>query len=217
MIELIAESIALYNLPLTLLLGLVLFYWFLVLVGIADSETEPMDLNGDGIADVSGSSSGFWPTCGRFLHLGQVPLVVVASFLVLSLWLFALLGNYFFNGEPGDRSLLRAALLLFPNLAVSLVVTRIVAAPFRKLFSMMEESATEVEEVLQRQGVVASRQVDERYGQVEVGTAAVPLLVNARVAPGEPAIDKGALVLIVSAAPDHSFYYVQPAIALVAE
>jgi len=215
MIELFIESIALYNLPVTLLLGLVVFYWLLVLVGVADSETEPMDVDGDGIADVSGSSSGFWPTCGRFLHLGQVPLSVVGSFLALSLWMFSVLGNYFFNGEPGHRSLWMALLLLLPNLALSLIVTRIVTSPFRRFFNMMEESATEVEAVLDREGEVTSRQVDERYGQVSVHTGAAPLLVNARVEAGALPIPKGAAVRVIGAGPDHAFYYIQPVVSAV--
>lgn len=212
MFELLTESIALHNLPVTLLLGLVVFYWLLVLLGVMDSDSEPMDLDGDGIADVSGGASGFWPTCGRFLYLGEVPLVVVGSFLAVSLWVLSVLGNYYFNGEPGNRSAWVAVLLLVPNLAVSLVITRIAATPFRQLFSVLDDSATEVESVLGREGLVSSTQVDERYGQVSIGTSAAPLLINARVTQGNGPLPKGTPVRVSAAGPDGAFYFVQPVI-----
>ena len=211
MIELFNEAVALYNLPASLLLVLVMFYWLTVVFGLADSDTEPLDIDGDGIADVGANSHGFWPTCGRFLHLGQVPLMVVGSFFAISLWVLSVLGNYFLNGQPGDRDLWRALLLLAPNFIISLVFTRIAVSPFRKLFNAMDQSATEVEAVLGREAVVTSAQVDERYGQVSVGTGAAPLLINARVAAGEPPIAKGTTVLVTTAGPDHAFYFIQPA------
>lgn len=212
MYELFTESIALHNLPATLLLALVVLYWLMVLLGVADNDAEPMDLNGDGMADGSTGSSGFWPACGRFLHLGQVPLVVVGSFLAVSLWVLSVLGNYYYNGTPGNRSPWVALGLLVPNLLISLVITRIAATPFRKLFNVMDESANEVESVLEREGVVATAQVDERYGQVSIGTGAAPLLINARVAAGELPIVKGTIVQVTAEGPDHSYYFVKPAI-----
>lgn len=210
MTELVSEAIALHNLPATLLLGLIVGYWLLVLLGVADSDTEPMDLDGDGIPDVSGSPNGLWPTCGRFLYLGQVPLMIVVSFLAVSMWMISMISNYYFNGLPGHRSAGVAVLLLIPNVLVSLVLTRIAAAPFRKLFSAMDKASTEGETVIDREAIVTSAQVDDRYGQVAIVTGAAPLLVNARTAPGDPVLIKGTTVRITSAGADHAFYFVEP-------
>ena len=210
MTELVSEAIALHNLPATLLLGLIVGYWLLVLLGVADSDTEPMDLDGDGVADVSSSPNGLWPTCGRFLYLGQVPIMVVVSFMAVSLWMLSMISNYYFNGEPGHRSAGVAVLLLIPNALISLVITRIAATPFRKLFSAMDKGSTEVESVIDREAIVTSAQVDERYGQVAITTGAAPLLVNARTSPGEPPLIKGTAVRIRSAGADHAFYFVEP-------
>jgi hypothetical protein len=210
MSELISEAIALHNLPATLLLALIVGYWLLVLFGIADSDTEPMDLDGDGVADVSSSPNGLWPTCGRFLYLGQVPLMIVVSFMAVSLWVISMISNYYLNGEPGHRSAGVAVLLLIPNALVSLLITRIAATPFRKLFSTMDKGSTEVEAIIDREAIVTTAQVDERYGQVAIATGAAPLLVNARTAPGDPPLLKGTTVRIRSAGPDHAFYFVEP-------
>ncbi len=169
-----------------------------------------MDLDGDGVADVSSSPNGLWPTCGRFLYLGQVPLMVVVSFIAVSVWMISMLSNYYFNGESGHRSAGVAVLLLIPNVLISLVITRIAAAPFRKLFSAMDKPSTEGEAVIDREAIVTSAQVDERYGQVAIATGAAPLLVNARTQHGGPPLIKGTTVRISSSGPEHAFYFVEP-------
>ena len=93
---------------------------------------------------------------------------------------------------------------------ISLVITRIAATPFRKLFSAMDKGSTEVESVIDREAIVTSAQVDERYGQVAITTGAAPLLVNARTSPGDPPLIKGTAVRIHSAGADHAFYFVEP-------
>lgn len=209
MTELIQEAIALHNLPATLLLALVVGYWLMVLLGVLENDTEPMDIDGDGTPDAVGSTHGFWISVGRFLYLGEMPIMVVGSFFAVSLWTISVLGNYYWNGEPGHRSAWMALLLLVPNGVVSLVVTRILSAPFRKLFSALDKAATEVEAILDRIGTVTSAQVDERYGQVSVDTGAAPLLINARVAPGEAPLLKGSTVRVTCAGPDDAFYFIE--------
>lgn len=209
MTELFHEAIALHNLPATLLLALIVGYWLMVLLGVLENDAEPMDIDGDGTPDAVGSTHGFWISVGRFLYLGEMPIMVVGSFFAVSLWMISVLGNYFFNGEPGHRSAWTAVLLLIPNGLISLVATRILSAPFRKLFSALDKAATEVEAILDRVGIVTSAQVDERYGQVSVDTGAAPLLINARVPAGEPPLNKGSAVRVTAAGPDNAFYYIQ--------
>ena len=208
--DLIHEAIALHNLPATLLLALMVGYWLLVLLGFLEEDAEPMDIDGDGAPDSLGHTHGFWLSVGRFLYLGEMPVMVVGSFFAVSLWMLSMLGNWYLNGEPDHRSAWIAVGLLVPNVLLSAVFTRIAAAPFRQLFSAMDKAATEVEAIMGREGIVTSAQVDERYGQVSVTTNAAPLLVNARVAPGETSLLKGSAVRVTAAGPDDAFYYIKP-------
>lgn len=210
--ELFHEAIAPHNLPATVLLGLVIGYWLLVIIGALDSDSDAIDIDfdGDGIPDFSPEAHGLWASCGRFLHLGQVPFMIVLSFFSVSFWLLSLIGNYCLNGEADHRSLAVACGLAVPNFFVSMLVTRVVGTPIRKVFEAMERSSTDAEQVLAREGVVTSSCVDERHGQVEVQTKGAPLLIHARVPAGSRAIAKGEHVIIYEAVPEHAMFLVRP-------
>ena len=48
--ELIRESLSAHQLPVTVLLGMVVFYWLLVVFGLVDIEGDVFEL-GDGVGD----------------------------------------------------------------------------------------------------------------------------------------------------------------------
>ena len=210
--EILREAIAIHNLPVTVFLGVILLYWLFVMVGVLEADMDGMDLHaGDLHHDVhiGASEGGFWVGCGRFLHLGEVPLMIMMSFLALFMWVISVLANYYLNGSSGDRSPGLALVLLAPNFLVSLLLTRVAVSPLRKVFAAMHKTETEAEKVIGREGRVISAQVDDRYGQVEIITKSAPLLVNARTAQHGAPIAKGTPVIVFSAAEDHSFYLVK--------
>lgn len=216
MIELIQEAIALYNLPLTLMLGLVVFYWLMVVFGALDFETDLPDF-GDGggeLSDLSGdhggASGGAMLTAGRFLGFSQVPLAIWGSFFVLFLWLFALVLNHRFNGVSGDRDLATAAWFLIPSGIASLVLTKLVTLPVAKLFSAMGDVTTESLAVIGREGTVTTTALDHQHGQIEVGESGAPALINARLREPGPTLVKGDRVRILEASDEGTFYYVEP-------
>lgn len=209
-IELFKEAVANYNLPVTLLLGLVLLYWLFVIFGFVDSDSTL-----EGGADVSDSfSSGLSSVLGgsgawKKLGIGPLPLSVFGSIFAIVLWLFSLWGNYYFNGEPGYRSLGKSALLLLPNIILSYALTQIVLWPLRKFFAAMYQRNSTEEKLTGQVGIVISAQVDQHYGQVEISTLGAPILVNARVTSSAPALEKGTSVLILEQSQDGNFYFVQ--------
>lgn len=206
-----------------MLLGLVLGYWLLVIVGVIDAELdgdgdfggEISDGHGHGHAHGSGGA-GMSDGGGRvgrsgLFNFSDVPLTIAGSFVAIFMWLFSVWGNYYFNGSPGNRSLPVAIVLLFPNGLLSLMCARVAVIPFQKLFRAMRNASTESEAIVGREAKVASVSVDERYGQVEVSTNSVPLLVNARTEAGAEALPRGTRVVITAAAEDGSYYFVRPA------
>ncbi|TLD69306.1 hypothetical protein FEM03_18205 [Phragmitibacter flavus] len=212
MIDFIRETLSLHNLPVTMLLGMVTMYWLLVIVGILDNDFEggvDGDVSNHGTLGGAGMSGGPESKKGGILNFGHAPLSIVGSFLAIFMWLISLWGNFYLNGEPGDRSLILAAVLLVPNGVISLLLTRVAVMPFDRLFKAMHEGSTEAEEIVGRKGRVASVQVDERYGQVEVVTNSAPLLVNARIEAGTQPLERNAAVTVLSAADDGSFYFVR--------
>jgi hypothetical protein len=209
MTELLQEAISIHNLPVTVLLGLVLCYWLLVVIGLLDADDSGVDFNGDGHADFGDHSAegGFWLAAGRFLHLGYVPFMIVASVLALLMFPFSVLGNYYLNPS---RDATIALLLLVPNFLGSALLTRIIVTPIKKLFEKFQDQIEAETKVVGKEGVVVSMQVDNTYGQVEVATSGAPMLLNVRVSSGQPAIPKGTAVIIFDASEDQSHYLVRP-------
>ncbi|WP_395742355.1 hypothetical protein [Prosthecobacter sp.] len=223
MSELFQAAIQPQQLLLSLLLALVVLYWLLVLLGALDFESDlPDDLIGDG--DAGGgtdtphghahahahglSTGGAWLSVGRFLGFSQVPLVVWLSFMVVFLWLGSLALNEWYNEAD---SLGQAALLLLPNFLGSLLATKLATLPVSKLFKAMADADSEAEDVIGRTGVVTSTEADACYGQLEISTANVPLLINVRTQPGAAPLKRGDPATVVSAGPDHVFYLIEPA------
>ncbi|MES2506272.1 MAG: hypothetical protein V4599_06185 [Verrucomicrobiota bacterium] len=216
MIELIQEALAIYNLPLTALLGMVLLYWMMVMIGMLDFDMDLFDF-GDGGADAPdmsvehpSSMGGAMLTAGRFLGFSQVPIAIWGSFFALFLWVLALYSNHRFNGVPGDRDLVTAAWLLVPCITASLLLTKLATLPLARLFAAMSGAATESQDVLGQPGVVTTTVLDDRHGQVEVTHDGAPALVNARLRPDGVPLQKGDGVRVTEMSPDGLFYYVEP-------
>ena len=160
-----------------------------------------------------GQNGGFWQSCGRLLHLGEIPLMIVLSVLSLFMWFFSVTANVLWNGAPGDRSPTVALLLLLPNLLLSLLLTRMVLSPLRSVIKKMQSSESEVEQVLGREGIVCTSELSDSFGQIEIPAKGVPVVVNARLAPGSSPVPRGTPVIVYAAAPDAVYYLVRPAAA----
>ena len=221
MIELLREAIALYNLPFTALLGVVLFYWLLVMVGSLDFDFDLFDFGGgDGlpgeVGDLpsghagGGALGGAMLTAGRIFGLTQVPIAIWGSFFILFMWIGSMLLNYRFNGTAGDRDLATAAMLLIPNGIGSVVLTRLVTLPVGRLFGALSRVDDEVMKIEGQTGVVTTVELDEHFGQVQVNQSGAPSLVNARLLVPGPALRKGDRIRVLQPSADGGFYYVEP-------
>ncbi len=210
MFELFQVSISPNQILLTLLLGLVVCYWLLVILGALDFETDMPDDFGD--ADADGhhghgvNTGGAWITAGRLFGFSQVTIVVLGSFIILFIWFVSLVLNQKWNA---DADTLRALLLLLPNFAISAVATKLVTIPVAKLFKAMADADTEAEEVIGRTGTVVSMEADETYGQLEITANGAPLLINVRTQLGVPTLLKGSSAKVIAAGPDKAFYFIE--------
>lgn len=208
MFELFQAAISPHQLLLTLLLVLIIFYWLLVIFGALDFETELPDDIGEGDGDAHQAhgvnTGGAWLTAGRLFGFSQVPIVVWLSFLVLFMWFLSLVLNEKWNTT---HSSLQAFILILPNLVGSLIITKLVTIPVAKLFKAMADADTEAEEVIGRTGTVCSVEADETYGQLEITTQGVPVLINVRTQQGS--LPKGSLAQVTAAGPDSAFYFIE--------
>jgi hypothetical protein len=208
MIEIFHESIRWANLPYTILLGLILFYWLLVILGALDIDLADFDFLSDVDTDLDGAvptETGWLAGVLQFLNLGQVPTMIVASFMAISLWSGSILLNHYWS-IPSSLVLIA---LSIPNLLIAGVVTHFCARPFRRLFQELNREGEETLPITGRYGKIITSEVNDHFGQVEIETEGAPLVISAR-APEGKSYAKGESVVVVNEISSESSFLVKP-------
>jgi hypothetical protein len=195
--EVLDASMAAVNLPYTVFLGLILLYWLAVIVGGLDLDLFNVEIDAD--VDVDTDMDTAVPGLGgvglavlQFFHVGTVPLMLLLSFLAVSMWAISVLTNYYLQ----NHSLLLALFFVVPNVIVSLLATKIVTLPFRAVFHSLHDERQATPEVIGKVCVVKTSKVDATSGQAEIVGHGAPLLLNVRTMGGE-VLDKGEEALVV--------------------
>lgn len=205
----IQEALATYNLPLTVLLGIAVIYWLIVIAGLIGMDSIDLDIDIDADADldgdVSGSSDSMWMAVLRFLNFGQVPAGVVISILLLSAWTISMIANFIFN--PAG-SLLIALGLFVGNFIISALVTKVISAPLRTFFKKLDADDDARKPIVGRECVIKSLSVSESSGQAEIVTDAAPIIIQVRAAESD-SLQKGDSALVVQEDPGSGIYRVR--------
>jgi hypothetical protein len=204
--EVFAEAISLVNLPFTILLGVVMFYWLLVAVGALDSHGGA-DAHGDfhhGDFHHDGDAGGsWWAGMLDFINLGEVPITVALSVLSLCLWTCSLIANFYFT----DHQALLALAFLLPNLIVSAVFTRYITLPLRPLFRMIRDAEGDFPPMIGQPCRITTSTANPTFGQAEVETKGAPLLIDVRTLDGV-ALPRGASAIIFREDNERGIYFV---------
>lgn len=191
------------NFGLTILLGCFVFYWAVVMIGIADIDAFDLDVDVD--ADAGGVQ---FMSFLKFLNVGEVPLMILLTVFSLVLWLvgvlsYMLIGSAFFSVPMQLLSLLPMGIL-------AVLLTKLLTQPLRKLFSQLDQdaSAGAVEVVGMRCRVISST-VTERMGQVEIETDAAPVRLNVRTSAGAAVLKRGDEAVVVADRDENGLYIVR--------
>lgn len=199
MLELLAEALRPINLTFTILLGVVVLYWLLVALGAMG-----LDFGAD--IEVEGDADATW-TSGilKFINIGEVPVTVVLSFLILFGWVLSIIANSYFTG--GSTLLGLAAVV--PILLLSAVATRFCTMPFKPLLRALSKDGEEHLPIVGRTCQITTTEANAQFGQAQIDTKGAPILINVRIAEGE-ALPRGSTVLVVRQDSDKDVYYVVP-------
>ena len=212
--ELIAEALRWYNMPWTVLMGLVALYWAIAMVGLIDLDFLDFDFDLDADADIdvdvdgdiSGHGGGLMGALFEFMQLGNVPLMVVLSGIISIGWGLSILGNYYLN--PTATALIGVGIAVasaLPSLIISSILMRPVAIFYRRL----EEKTDGNETMIGRTCIVRTDRVDKSFGQAEVTTPEGPLIVNVRTSEDSEKLQRGDSALIISQDKEHTLYTVR--------
>ena len=189
--ELWEHALLPYNMPLTVLLGLMAVYWVFSLIGAADFDFD-FDVEADADGDV-GSGHHILGAILKFVNAQDIPIMMVLSFLTLFMWSISLLANSILN--PGHSNLIALGILVV-NFIVSTLIVKAITQPLRPLFRAIKKDEKH-EPLIGAVGVVKSRVIDENYGQISVPRAqGAPALLNAYL--DEGALVRGEPVLVLS-------------------
>ena len=187
--ELWEQAILPYNLPMTILLGLVVIFWVLTLLGAAGVDSLDAD------ATVEGDLGDIPAAMLRVVNAGMIPVTVVLSILILGMWICSIILNFYFN--PGHNGFLSLC-FFFAAFVLGVILTKLITqplVPFMRKLKDAENTAPVIGEV----GIVRSIQIDTEYGQIEVlRPGGAPALLNARLGIDATPAARGTQVAIIS-------------------
>ncbi len=221
MIDLIQTAFSPVNAVVTVLLILNVIYWITVILGALDVdfldvelfdsglEAGPdvdVDVDTEGDLDLDMSQHGVLRSIMHFFYIGEVPIMLLSSVLILSLWVLCMLGNHYFN--PGS-SLLLAVPVHAVSLVASLFICRIFAMPLKKVYDMFNKDYNAPKKVMGRICTVVTTSVSDKMGQAEVKTKGAPIVLNV-VSDGEHVFHKGDEAVIVGRDSEKGIYTIAP-------
>ncbi len=212
--EFITLCFSLPVLPFTVLLIVVFLYWTLVIVGALAPDSLHIDVDGDLHADIHAdvhADAGHMDVGGsalmgalKFVNVGEVPLMVVASFFIFTLWACTLISNHYLGATLGAFV---SIIMLVPNVIVSALVAKVVTTPFKFMFKHINAGIAAPAKIVGNTCIVKTPEVDDTSGQAEMKTDSSPLLLNVRTKPGET-LAKGDEALVVAHDPQRDIYTV---------
>jgi len=214
--EIIDHAIRMVNLPFTVMLGLVVIYWLLVMVGALDMDLFDVETHMDGMdhgdsgQHVEGGHDahreiGFFTKVMHFAGVGEVPVTFILSVMSLCMWMCSMAAHYYIQSSlsPG----LLAFALLAPNLIVSLIATRFLVLPFRPMFRVLMKDRDPGEAVLGNFCKITSTTADNEFGQAEITTKGSPVIINVRTI-NDAVIHKGETATVVREDREKGIFYI---------
>ena len=221
MTELIQTAFSPVNAVVTVLLILNVIYWITVILGAIDVdfldvelfdsglEAGPdvdLDVDAEGDLDLDMSNHGMLRSVMHFFYVGEVPVMLLLSVLILSLWTLCMFGNHYFN----PRSSFIVAMPVYAiSFVASLFICRIFAMPLKKLYDMFNKDYNAPKKVIGRICIVATTSVSDKMGQAEVKTKGAPIVLNV-VSDGEHVFHKGDEAVIVGKDNEKGIYTIAP-------
>jgi len=218
-----------------LLIGMLL-YWLMVIAGVVGMDAIDIGLDLDADVDVgldvdpgidvdldggsldggpqtsmgSGSSTTGGDSALRsvfeYFYLAEIPIVIVASFLVLYFWIFTILTNHYTNL---DQKFWISAAWFLPNVFASLVLLRFSMMPVAILFRKPPPENKTRDELLGLTGRVTTSEVTSTFGQIEIKPVNEPeILLNVRTRANE-ALARGDQATIISFNRDDGTFLVE--------
>ena len=209
--ELYDISFAPANFILTLMSILMLVYWLVVIFTGFNFDTPDVDVDIDADADFENpdlvgqtSGSGFWQGFMDFMYIGELPVLFIISIVVFSMWFI----NVNVTSIFGISSNIFGFLIYIPNFIISMLITKVVAKPFVKVYAFFNHKGEEPIDFIGKVGRTTSPITKDKLGQIEIQLEEDVLKVYAKALEDE-SIAYGETVMILEESIDKKYYLVQ--------
>jgi hypothetical protein len=230
--ELLAASLEFPTVVFTIVLGIVLVYWLFVLLGALDIDLFGGDVDVDvsgaakGIGDVltggaKGGAEAFHADAGGDAHaggdadadggggvwhglgLGDVPVTISVSLIVLIGWCGSLLAMHYVAGGAGWQ---RLAVLVIA-IVIALPIAALLVRPLAPVFTVQEGKSNA--DYVGHACTISTGSVDDNFGQATVEDGGTVLVIQVRC--GERGkLARGDRALIIDFDPARQAYVVEP-------
>lgn len=194
---------------LTTLLGVVLIYWLLALIGVFDLDSSGLHIHSELQTDASVDDAGELASYLVAIGLNGVPFSMVITLMVLFAWtLSCLAGMWLLPLVPTlPLQILAGTGVLTASLAAALPLTARAIRPMRGLF--VTHRALSNDALVGQSCVVLTGSVDENFGRAEVSRRGAPLNINVR-ATTPNTLSKGSPARIVEYDANNEHYLIIP-------
>lgn len=193
----------------SVLLGIVVVYWIVGMLGLIDLDfggDADLDLDIDSDVNVSvGGLTGLLLTFG----LTGIPFTLVISIIILICWLISFyLQFYLLTWLPdGWLYYLLGTVSSFIIFLISLPITAIAIRPLKGMFKSVETTTSN--HLVGKDATIATSKVSETFGQARLFNDGAEILVDVRCDP-EHTLKMGDKVLVVEYLQDNHAYIVTP-------
>lgn len=197
----------------TVLLGIILVYWLLAILGAIDIDVLDVDVDMDIDIDVDleADASSVSGLTGLLSTLGLTgpPVTVILSLLIVLSWLFSYFSSaYLLVLFPGEiLKYLAGTVLLVVSFALAIPVTAQVIKPLRGLFVV--HSAKSKSHFVGSTCKVSSLEVTDKFGQAQIDDGEAGIIISVR-AKMPNTIKKGDKTVVISYDEGKGTYEVVP-------
>ncbi len=200
------------------LVGALLVYWLLVILGALDIDLIPgPDLDGDGVADAlahasdGGAEASFDGLSGimTWMGFGKVPVTILMSILAVTAWAVCILGGNLAFSAIGDLlpSFVVATILFLIATFLGMVATSLIARPLAPIFKTHE--ADRRQDLVGKTCRVDTGSVDKIFGQATVDDRNQQAVIQVRNDHGH-VFQRGDIALIVSWEERREAFLIEP-------
>ncbi|ADR20034.1 hypothetical protein MATR_23590 [Marivirga tractuosa] len=204
--NLINIALAPANFILTMLAALMVFYWLLIIFTGLDLDFANADVDADSGAIEAGEieSPSFWNSFLSFFYIGELPVMFIITIVIFCMWLI----NVNITAILGIENNLFGFLLYIPGLIVSMLITKVVAKPFVKLYAQFNHKGEVAIDFIGKTGKVLSPIGFDKIGQLEIQVNGDIIKVYAKSI-DEQLVAFNETVIILEESPDKKYFLAQ--------